>query len=1004
MLEPPADPVEFESLCLDLFRDIWDDPGAKKNGRSGQKQDGVDVYGRTSEGWVGVQCKQRDRRLRSGLTCEELKEEVAQAENFEPKLSRFVVATTGPRDARILSCARVISASFTVEVWAWDDIWHELVRRKKLFAKIFPVYWPMRAEAGLGSIRRPPLQKWPGEPYPLLLPYSHPELFAGRDWEIDEFELRATGSRMILGFYAVSGSGKSSLIEAGLIPRLRAKGYAVARDRDPAEPGVEPPGALGSISRLRDDLFEGAGRWGNDPLADFVEVLTEIRRVTQKPAILILDQFEDLFQPGVEKERAIVAQALVATAARQPEWDDVVCRWILAYRDEYHGRISTWLARLETNLAVADRFHSWEPPSFGCRDSEDEVQLAFLDAIEKPLRLKNEEGGSRYPYRFRESDARRLAAALAKYRLENPAAPLVPELQVVLERLRREARRAEDGLYEMVVPEDPEALLGAALWNHLREAVNRVVLKEERQFLEHRFLLLSSLASLTVGENKRGRARKADDIMREHGQGIEERLEKLASPNWRILITRTIDEKPAYELSHDRLAEAISRELAASTAGELEEVARLSLLIRRRVQDFQDGQVTRLSRSDFLLLKRSPSLLVGDTTLKWWNAEKKARVRRNLFRLAGLTTAIALLLSIFVIIERYQSARRLDNGTSTERLERLADLGVLFPWEVREVTEDGEAGEIAKIFDGVASEWDDAKRAEVVYRAVRAAKPLLVRSAEEWQEVDFVPLGSALCLLDRFPARDPKWAESTAELRRELLAPLGAPPAIPEREWQRVPPADGHDWSTTFVMTVRFPEDYDDSEPKAVQVELSPFLMMRTEVPNGLYRALIPDHGFVPGAIPGSWNPAIGMSWDAAYSFSAWVGGRLPTEAEWEFAARAGSQDGSIDLTLYPAGNEFYRVGLTPANRWGLHDMLSPVGELTLNWFQHALSGGKDPWGLLTRPEMSSARAYRGGAPVIVSLTDVIRSFPAIKDDGPRSRLVGFRVVRPLAADRLEEK
>ncbi len=43
-LLPPNDPVAFESLCLDLFKEIWGDSGAQKNGRSGQAQAGVESH------------------------------------------------------------------------------------------------------------------------------------------------------------------------------------------------------------------------------------------------------------------------------------------------------------------------------------------------------------------------------------------------------------------------------------------------------------------------------------------------------------------------------------------------------------------------------------------------------------------------------------------------------------------------------------------------------------------------------------------------------------------------------------------------------------------------------------------------------------------------------------------------------------------------------------------------------------------------------------------------
>ncbi len=58
---PPAHWQDFEDLCLKLWRPRLID--AKKNGRAGQPQAGVDIFGRDpkTDGWVGIQCKQRGR-------------------------------------------------------------------------------------------------------------------------------------------------------------------------------------------------------------------------------------------------------------------------------------------------------------------------------------------------------------------------------------------------------------------------------------------------------------------------------------------------------------------------------------------------------------------------------------------------------------------------------------------------------------------------------------------------------------------------------------------------------------------------------------------------------------------------------------------------------------------------------------------------------------------------------------------------------------------------------
>ncbi len=105
-LPPPNSPDDFESLCLDLWREIWGDKSAKKNGRSGQKQAGVDVYGLDGGMQAGVQCKQRNGLLHAKVSLKEFETEVVKARKFKPPLASFVLATSGPRDAPLQRCLR----------------------------------------------------------------------------------------------------------------------------------------------------------------------------------------------------------------------------------------------------------------------------------------------------------------------------------------------------------------------------------------------------------------------------------------------------------------------------------------------------------------------------------------------------------------------------------------------------------------------------------------------------------------------------------------------------------------------------------------------------------------------------------------------------------------------------------------------------------------------------------------------------------------------------------
>lgn len=103
-IPPPANWEDLEDLCLDLWRLIWADTKARKHGRRGQPQAGVDVYGQPKNGpeWEGVQCKLKSQILDENLTRKEIEDEVTKARTFRPALAAFTLATTAPRDTRHL--------------------------------------------------------------------------------------------------------------------------------------------------------------------------------------------------------------------------------------------------------------------------------------------------------------------------------------------------------------------------------------------------------------------------------------------------------------------------------------------------------------------------------------------------------------------------------------------------------------------------------------------------------------------------------------------------------------------------------------------------------------------------------------------------------------------------------------------------------------------------------------------------------------------------------------
>ena len=212
--------------------------------------------------------------------------------------------------------------------------------------------------------------------------------------------------------------------------------------------------------------------------------------------------------------------------------------------------------------------------------------------------------------------------------------------------------------------------------------------------------------------------------------------------------------------------------------------------------------------------------------------------------------------------------------------------------------------------------------------------------------------------------------------------------------------------------------DFDERPVNRVFIN-QPFYMSEYQITNALYEQFDPSHKKLRGKLGFSNDDdeaVVFVSWHEAAAFCEWLSSRegkqyrLPTEAEWEYACRAGTTTAfhtgdalpedfhkNVGQTWFPdeartKGENVVplSVGQTPPNEWGLYDMHGNVEEWCLDWYSpYSEQDRSDPQGA----EEGDFRVTRGGS----HSTDLyyLRSanrMGTLPDE--KSWLIGFRIVQ----------
>jgi formylglycine-generating enzyme required for sulfatase activity len=145
--------------------------------------------------------------------------------------------------------------------------------------------------------------------------------------------------------------------------------------------------------------------------------------------------------------------------------------------------------------------------------------------------------------------------------------------------------------------------------------------------------------------------------------------------------------------------------------------------------------------------------------------------------------------------------------------------------------------------------------------------------------------------------------------------------------------------------------------------------------------------------------PVSQINWNDAKAFAEWMGCRLPTEAEWEYAARANTTTPfhtgnslTSDQAYFnnKSGMEALPVGSFPPNAFGLYDMHGNIGQLCSDWYgEYNLKETSNPKG----PETGGQKVMRGGG-FWVSAQDCRSASRVGVPPGNRGAGISFRIVK----------
>ncbi len=908
----------------------------------------------------------------------------------------------------------------------------------------------------------------PGCPYVGLVPFTPADerFFFGRERETRLVINNLFASRLTL-LYGPSGVGKSSVLGAGVLAELARR-------------------SAGEETARRAPVY--VRRWQGDPLAAFIAAVRSAvgqarpRSAVSEPAagealvdwlarltgelglelLLLFDQFEEYFVYHQETGR-VVREPFARQLAAMVERPELPVSFLLGLRDDALARLDRFKALIPD---LFDNYLRLEPLS----------DAAAKEAIEKPLERWNEGLAAREQVRLGKdlveyvvAQVRRDEEGGGRGRPAGARAGIqAPLLQLVMKRLWTAEIEAGQGRSRELRVATLERELGGAegiVEAHL-DAVMADLTAPEREICGRMFEYLVTPSGAKIALS----AADLADFAKVGEGAVKPLLMKLAGSQKRLLATvapLVARGEELYEIYHDALGRAVLAWQQRWAAARERAKARRLILVTLAF-----ALIAALAVGASVWALRASREAAANATRAEENAARAEEKEKEATRLAEETTKLAEDLAAANSARlAEEQARLIAEGKAEEAArvgEQLADAQQEQEALARRLAALGsevgvsEGTDLEQVVSGLKDENEALKR--------RLASVANVLDASAGAELETVAATRMSEIADeRARAEkaemDLKRAAGAEQAEKDLRATpkvLKAGDVLVEKaadmRLRYVPPG-------RFAMGSPEGEAGRDNSENRHQVELTRgFWLAETEVTQGQWRKLMDNN---PSEFDscGDDCPVERVSWWDAVTFANLLslaaglepcyqlddciatpgkppyrcrsarlqggldcgGYRLPTEAEWEYAARSGTTTAiytgnltvlrthyapELDMIAWYGGNSgvVYKGGGCPsqnpatrcgthpvggkaANAWGLHDMLGNVWEWTGDWnATYPAAAVTDPTG----PESGKQRVFRGGSWISDARGVRAAHREALMPDA-RSHSIGFRVCRGQA-------